>query len=217
MIDLQSIGFGEDGVARLALAKDDEMPVFIKFGKDPNQSRQVLDRAQSGQCTDPELPGMLYQAESVLLGSHGEGFGLPHFEAAYSGLPVIAPDWSGHVDFLYMPVKDKKTKKEKLKAQFARVKYTLQHVQREAHWDGVIEKDSMWCYPEQGSYKMNLREVYKEYDRFKNRAKKLNKWIRRNFTAKQQYKKVIDVVQKYVNTVSEDEINKMFSEINEAR
>ena len=32
--------------------------------------------------------------------SHGEGFGLPHFEAAYSGLPVIAPEWSGYLDFL---------------------------------------------------------------------------------------------------------------------
>ena len=36
--------------------------------------------------------------------THGEGFGLPLFEAAYSGMPVLAPDWSGHLDFLYMPV-----------------------------------------------------------------------------------------------------------------
>ena len=75
----------------------------------------------------------------------------------------------------------------------------------------------MWCYPEQGSYKMKLREVYKEHDKFKNRAKKLNKWIRRNFTAKQQYKKVVDVLEQYVNLVSEEEVNRMFSEINEAR
>jgi glycosyltransferase involved in cell wall biosynthesis len=172
-----------------------------------------------GSMTDGEMTS-LYQnpkIKALVSLAHGEGFGLPIFEAAYSELPIIAPDWSGHVDFLYMPVKDKKTKKEKLKAQFARVKYTLQQVQKEARWDGVIEKDSMWCYPEQGSYKMKLREVYKEYDKYKKRATKLNKWIRRNFTAKQQYKKVVDVIQKYVNTVSEDEINRMFSEINEAR
>ena len=37
--------------------------------------------------------------------THGEGFGLPIFEAACSGLPVIAPAWSGQVDFLYDEVK----------------------------------------------------------------------------------------------------------------
>ena len=37
--------------------------------------------------------------------THGEGYGLPLFEAAYHGIPIIAPDWSGHLDFLYMPVK----------------------------------------------------------------------------------------------------------------
>jgi len=172
-----------------------------------------------GSMTDIEMTS-LYQhpkIKALVSLAHGEGFGLPIFEAAYNELPIIAPDWSGHIDYLYMPVKNKKTKKEKMKPQFARVKYTMQQVQKEARWDGVIEKDSMWCYPEQGSYKMKLREVYKEYDKYKSRAKKLNKWIRRNFTAKQQYKKVVDVVQKYVNTVSEEEVNRMFSEINEAR
>ena len=32
--------------------------------------------------------------------THGEGFGRPLLEATQSGKPVIAPDWSGQVDFL---------------------------------------------------------------------------------------------------------------------
>jgi len=40
--------------------------------------------------------------------SHGEGFGLPMFDAACHGLPVIAPSWSGHCDFLHMPLKNGK-------------------------------------------------------------------------------------------------------------
>ena len=31
---------------------------------------------------------------------HGEGFGLPLFEAAACSLPVIATDWSAHTEFL---------------------------------------------------------------------------------------------------------------------
>ena len=55
--------------------------------------------------------------------THG-GFGLPIFEAAYCGLPVVATDWSGHCDFLYKPTKTK-NKKQKLTAHFARVEYDL--------------------------------------------------------------------------------------------
>ena len=62
-------------------------------------------------------------------------------------------------------------------------------VQKEAHWEGVIQADSMWCFPEQGSYKMRLREVYKDYGRFKKQAKTLQKWIKKNFTAEKQYAK----------------------------
>ena len=38
---------------------------------------------------------------------HGEGYGLPMFEAAYSGLPVITCGWGGQCDFLYAPTKTK--------------------------------------------------------------------------------------------------------------
>jgi hypothetical protein len=32
---------------------------------------------------------------------HGEGYGLPLFEAAYHGLPLITTTWSGQMDFSY--------------------------------------------------------------------------------------------------------------------
>ena len=123
--------------------------------------------------------------------AHGEGFGLPIFEAAYNELPIIAPGWSGYCDFLYVPTKNKKTKKEKLKAHFANVKYSLMPVQKEAVWDGVIQEDSMWCMPDKRSYKARLYEVYKEYPRFKSQAKRLNKWIRENFSKDKQCEKFV--------------------------
>ena len=35
--------------------------------------------------------------------THGEGYGRPLLEASLSGKPVIAPNWSGHVDFIKSP------------------------------------------------------------------------------------------------------------------
>jgi glycosyltransferase involved in cell wall biosynthesis len=40
------------------------------------------------------------QIKALVTATRGEGFGLPILEAAASGLPVIATDWSGHTDFL---------------------------------------------------------------------------------------------------------------------
>jgi hypothetical protein len=36
---------------------------------------------------------------------HGEGYGLPLFEAAYHGLPLITTTWSGQMDFICKPNK----------------------------------------------------------------------------------------------------------------
>ena len=130
--------------------------------------------------------------------THGEGFGLPLFEAAYSGLPVLATDWSGHLDFLYKPTKDKKSK-EKLRPHFAKVEFDLQPVQPGAVWDGVVQKDSLWAYPQQGSYKMKLRDVYKNHGRYKSQAKKLQKWINKEFTDEKQYDKFKEEISEYVS------------------
>ena len=144
---------------------------------------------------NPEMHS-LYENKSInalVSLTHGEGFGLPLFEAAYSGLPVIATDWSGHVDFLYMNVKDEKGR-ERRKPHFARVDYELNTIPDYAVWEGVLQKDSMWAYPQQGSFKMRLREVYKDHGRFKKQAGKLKKWLESNFTFEQQSQKMIDNV-----------------------
>ena len=174
-----------------------------------NSLSQVLEKYNNRQCkiyllhgdlTDQEMHSLYKhkKIKSLISLSHGEGFGLPLFEAAYSGLPVIAPNWSGHLDFLYKPIKDKKGK-EKLKAHFARVDYDMQPVQKEAHWEGVVQPDSMWCFAQQGSYKMKLREVYKDHGRFKKQAVNLQKYLLDNFTFEKQSKKMIDHI------ISQDE------------
>ena len=158
------------------------------LSKYPNRKCKVY--LLHGDLTEQEMHSLYNHKDVHCLVSltHGEGFGLPLFEAAYSGLPVLATDWSGHMDFLYKPTKNKKGK-ESLKAHFARVEYDLSPVPPPAVWDGVIQADSMWAYPKQGSCKMKMREVYKDHGRFVSQAKKLRTWILANFSKEQQYKK----------------------------
>jgi len=121
--------------------------------------------------------------------SHGEGFGLPIFDAACHAVPVIAPGWSGHCDFLYVPQKNGKKK-----ALFADVNYDLAPVQDFAVWDGVVQKDSMWCYPHEGHYKMRLRQVRKSYDKWSKKAQTLQSWALKEFDSKKQHQLFADSV-----------------------
>ena len=134
-----------------------------------------------GDMTDEEMTS-LYQHKKIkafVTLTHGEGYGLPLFEAAYNGLPIIAPDWSGHVDFLHMTTRDKKKKRKS--AMFAKVDYELKPVQKEAVWKDVIEEFTEWCYPKKDSYKMALSDVYNSYEKHKSKAQKLKKYILENF------------------------------------
>ena len=119
--------------------------------------------------------------------THGEGFGLPLFEAAYNALPIICPLWSGQADFLYAT-----NKKGKIRPMVAKVAYTMQPVPPEAVWEGVVEKDSMWAVSDEKSYKQQLREVYKNYPRFKSQANLLKKHINKNFAEDDIYQEFIE-------------------------
>jgi hypothetical protein len=82
-------------------------------------------------------------------------FGLPMFEAAREGLPITTIGWSGQLDFLHHDGKD----------YFNKVDFSMQPIQKEAVWPGVLEEDAMWANADQGSYKMALRKAVKNYDK----------------------------------------------------
>tara|TARA_A100001515_G_scaffold32192_1_gene25131 strand:- start:61156 stop:62412 length:1257 start_codon:yes stop_codon:yes gene_type:complete len=160
-----------------------------------------------GGLHDEEIHGLYRnnKIKAIINLAHGEGFGLPLFEAAQAGLPVLAPDWSGHLDFLYMPVENKKGKVKK-KAMFAKVDYELGQVQPEARWEGVIEEQTAWCYPDPKSYKNKLRDIFKDHSRFKKQAKNLQSWIAEEFEEEKMYKKMSDAILDAIPQEKEEDV-----------
>ena len=157
--------------------------------------------------SDQEL-NSLYQHPKVkclLSATHGEGFGLPIFEAAYNGLPIIAPAWSGHVDFLYMPKKDKNGK-IKNKAMFSKVDYNLAPILPEVVWDGVLQADSMWCDAKETSFKLKMKDMVDNLDRHNKRAKDLQEHVLENFNQEKQYKAFTDSILDLVSAPAEEEV-----------
>ena len=77
---------------------------------------------------------------------------------------------------------------------FTKVDYQLGPIPKEVVWDGVLVEDSMWCYPDPGSYKMKLREVVNKYQHKKQQATKLKEWVFENFLEEQQYAKFVEPI-----------------------
>jgi len=120
-----------------------------------------------GDLTSGQMTGLYSNSKikALINIAHGEGFGLPLYEAAREALPIITIGWSGQQDFLHHDGKD----------YFQSVEYNLAPIQKEAVWPGVLEESSQWAFADQGSYKMSLRKIYKNWDNAKKRAEELKK------------------------------------------
>ena len=185
------------------------LKTFIRSGSKPdripteNMISNILSNYPERKCkiyllhgdmSDDEMHALYThpKIKCIVSATHGEGFGLPLFEAAYSGMPVIAPGWSGQCDFLYAPYLGSNAKKKKKRQPyFAEVDFDISPVPDYALWDGVIEKESMWCNPKEGSFKMRLRQVRKNYDKWKKKADLLKGWILENFEKNDMYHKFL--------------------------
>lgn len=146
-----------------------------------------------GELTEGQLT-WLYQhptIQALINIAHGEGYGLPLFEAAYNGLPVITITWGGQLDFLC-----RSNKKGKQVPHVIRVDYDISPVQKEAVWEGVIQKDSMWAYAKEASYKRALREAIEKQKHYRSRAALLQKTIHQNFSEDVMLEKFVAYVYK---------------------
>lgn len=153
------------------------------------EERQCKVYLLHGDLTEAEMQALYAKMDCMVTTTHGEGFGLPLFEFALHGKPIIAPDWSGHLDFLI---------NEKKKPGFMPVKYDIQPIQKNAVVPNTLIPESMWCYPQEGSFKQRLRQVRKS-DKWLKRAQDHVSYIQDKFSADKINEELNNIISIYTN------------------
>ena len=140
-----------------------------------------------GDFTDEEM-NELYNHPKVKVHislTHGEGFGRPLLEATISGKPVIAPNWSGHLDFLP-------------KNLAILLGGSLQDVEPGSIPDNMRIEGSQWFTVNYQETSVVMKELYKNYRKYSLNAKKLAIGNRSKFSLDSMTKKLGKILDKYV-------------------
>ena len=140
-----------------------------------------------GDMTDAEV-NELYnhtKVKAMVSLTKGEGFGRPLLEFSLVNKPIIASYWSGHIDFL--------------NAEF--VKYVggnLTNVHPSAAVDKMILQESQWFTPSDAEVGAAYKDVYEDYKKYKELAKRQGFKSRTNFTYDKMRETLDNLLTQYV-------------------
>ena len=140
-----------------------------------------------GDFTDDEM-NELYNHPKVKAHvniTHGEGFGRPLLEASISQKPVIASNWSGHLDFL-------------AKDLAILVDGELVEVPKKALPKDMYTQGAQWYCVNYAQVSKILLNVFSGYKRFKLNAKKLGTINKAKFSLDAMTVKLGKILDKYV-------------------
>jgi glycosyltransferase involved in cell wall biosynthesis len=140
-----------------------------------------------GELSDEEV-NELYNHPKVkahVTFTKGEGFGRPLLEASISQKPVIAPNWSGHIDFLDIEMSTL------LPGQITQI-----------HPSAVVENmlipESGWFTVDYKKAADTLTDIYKNYKKYIDGAKRQSYFSRTEFSLDKMSEKLLSILDKNV-------------------
>jgi glycosyltransferase involved in cell wall biosynthesis len=124
-----------------------------------------------GEVSDDEI-NQLYnhsKVKAMVSFTKGEGFGRPLLEFTQTKKPVIASNWSGHLDFL--------------NPEFASlIPGTLTNIHPSAQVPDMLIEGSQWFTVDYGFAGGMLRDYFENYKRYQDNGKRLAHYCKTNFS-----------------------------------
>ena len=145
-----------------------------------------------GDFTDSEMND-LYNHPKVkahISFTHGEGFGRPLLEAAQSGKPVIAPGWSGQLDFLNPNYS-------------VLLNGSLTQVPKDAFQKGVFfdSPENKWFTVNYNIASSIMKDVVKNYSKYLLKGKQLAAITSKTFSHDAMREKLVEIIDKQLESV----------------
>ena len=137
-----------------------------------------------GDLTTSEMNG-LYEhpkVKAMLNFTKGEGFGRPLLEFSLTGKPILVSGWSGHLDFL--------------KQGAVLLEGELKPVHESAA-DQFLLRESQWFNVNISKALLSIKDVYKNYDKYKTASFQLGKQNKQNFSLSKMTKLFDGILNQY--------------------
>jgi glycosyltransferase involved in cell wall biosynthesis len=144
----------------------------------------IVENMSSGN-----IQGLHKRGDCFTLLQRSEGWGLPHFEAAAMGNPIITPSYGGQSDFLN-------------EENSYPVDYSLTPVAG-MPWSPYYKGDQMWCEPDIGQAIEHMRHAYNNRDEAKAKGLLARENIQKNFT----WDKIGDMIVKRLVEIDQGGVN----------
>ncbi len=139
-----------------------------------------------GNMTKKEISSLYThpQIKCLVSATRGEGFGLPLIEAAASGLPVAATNWSGHLDFLGN--------------KFIKIDYGLIDIPESRVDNRIFFKGHKWANPSLADMSSKLRSVFANTIEYQSQADDLKKEIINKFSKEKSHNMYNKIFKEYL-------------------
>ena len=147
---------------------DDAPSIYLLHG-------DLSDHEMNSLYNHPKIKAMVSFAK-------GEGYGRPLQEFGLSGKPIIAPNWSGHLDFLHPEY-------------CTLLPGNLTQVHPSAA-DKFIMKESQWFTVQYQYASKVLKDMFKHYKKYLTLSRKQTKHVKDNFSLDKMTERFAEILEK---------------------
>ncbi len=131
------------------------------------------------------------KVKAFMMFTKGEGYGRPLLEFSLSKKPILTTNWSGHIDFL--------------KKDFCcLVDGELKNVHSSAAQKDMILPEFQWFTPNDGEVGFYIKDVYENYKKYQELAKRQAYHSKENFSLSKMGEKVMEILEQNVPEIAKE-------------
>ena len=131
------------------------------------------------------------KVKAFMMFTKGEGYGRPLLEFSLSKKPILTTNWSGHIDFL--------------KKDFCcLVGGELKNVHPSAAQKDMILQEFQWFTPNDGEVGFYIKDVYENYKKYQELAKRQAYHSKENFSLSKMGEKLMEILEQNVPEIAQE-------------